>query len=46
MHGHVVLLYYELCEKIWGGLPATQQLETGIESSDMNFEEMVDPAPP
>ena len=31
-HGRVVLLYYELCEKIWEGSPATQQLDTGIES--------------
>lgn len=44
-HGRVVLLYYELCEKIWGGSPATQQLETGIETSDMNSEELDDPAP-
>ena len=44
-HGRVLLLYYELCEKIWGGSPATQQLETGIETSDMNSEELDDPAP-
>ena len=30
-HGRVVLLYYELCEKIWGGSPATQQVDNGIE---------------
>ena len=42
-HGRVVLLYYELCEKIWGGSPATEQLETGIESS--NFEELDGPGP-
>lgn len=41
-HGRVVLLYYELCEKIWGGSPATQQLETGIESSNTNLAEDVD----
>ena len=38
-------MYYELCEKIWGGSPATQQLETGIETSDMNVEEVDDPGP-
>ena len=34
-HGRVVQLYYELCAKIWGGSPATQQIEGGLESSDM-----------
>ena len=34
-HGRVVLLYYELCEKVWGGSPATEQLETGLESTDL-----------
>ena len=33
-HGRVVLLYYELCERIWGGSPATQQLEVGVETCD------------
>ena len=43
-HGHMVLFLYELCE-IWGGSPATQQVETGIESSDINLVEMDDPGP-
>ena len=34
-HGRVVLLYYELCEKIWGGSPATQQIASGVESHDL-----------
>lgn len=34
-HGRVVLLYYELCESIWGGSPATQQLASGLESGDI-----------
>lgn len=34
-HGRVMLLYFELCESIWGGSSATQQLETGIESQDI-----------
>ena len=29
-HERVVLLYFELCEQIWGGSPATNMLETGI----------------
>ena len=29
------MLYYELCEKVWGGSPATKQLETGLESTDL-----------
>ena len=37
-HGRVVLLYYELCERIWGGSPATQQLEVGVETCDLTSE--------
>ena len=33
-HGRVVLLYYELCEQVWGGSPATEQIE-GLESMDL-----------
>ena len=29
------MLYYELCEKVWGGSPATEQIATGIESGDL-----------
>ena len=36
-HGRVVLLYYEICEKVWGGSPATEQLESGIESNDLSI---------
>ena len=39
----MVLLYYELCEKLWRGSPATQQLDTGIESTDLN--DVTDPTP-
>ena len=35
-HGRVVLLYYELCERIWGGSPATTQIEGGIETGDID----------
>ena len=34
-HGRVVLLYFELCEKIWGGSPATTQIQGGVESTDL-----------
>jgi len=34
-HGRVVMLYYEMCERIWGGSPATEQIETGLESTDV-----------
>ena len=27
-HGRVVMLYFELCE-VWGGSPATEQIESG-----------------
>ena len=35
-HGRVVLLYYEKCEKIWGGSPATKQIASGIETQDLS----------
>ena len=34
-HGRVVLLYFELCEEIWGGSPATTQIQGGVESNDL-----------
>ena len=34
-HEVVVLLYYKLCEKIWGGSLATHQIASGIESRDL-----------
>ena len=42
-HGRVVMLYYELCERIWGGSPATQQIETGVETADMISSEQILP---
>jgi hypothetical protein len=38
-HGRVVLLYYELCEKIWGGSPATEEIQNGLESTDVVTDE-------
>ena len=36
-HGRVVMIYYELCEKIWGGgSPATEQIDGGIETGELN----------
>ncbi|KAK2549942.1 hypothetical protein P5673_029547 [Acropora cervicornis] len=34
-HGRVVLLYFELCEQIWGASPATVMVSSGIETTDM-----------
>ena len=34
-HGRVALLYFELCEKIWGGSPATEQIAAGVETTDL-----------
>lgn len=33
--GRVVLIFYELCEEIWGGSPATRSIDTGIETGDL-----------
>ena len=35
-HGRVVLLYFEWCERIWGGSPATDQIQSGVESVDLD----------
>ena len=32
--GKVVCLYYDLCESIWAGSPATEQLSSGLETTD------------
>ncbi|XP_022057211.1 uncharacterized protein LOC127536732 [Acanthochromis polyacanthus] len=34
--GRVVLLYFELCEQIWGGSPATTTMPSGIETNDLD----------
>ena len=38
-HGRVVLLFFELCEQIWGGSPATATIPCGIESGEIQAEE-------
>ena len=37
-HSRVVLLYFELCEQIWGGSPATTTLPTRIEINEIHDE--------
>lgn len=34
-HGRVVLLYFDKCQEIWGGSPATTALPTGIETHEI-----------
>uniref|UniRef100_A0A1X7U5E6 Uncharacterized protein n=1 Tax=Amphimedon queenslandica TaxID=400682 RepID=A0A1X7U5E6_AMPQE len=34
-HGRVVMIYYELCEKLWGGSPATERTEEGMETVEL-----------
>ncbi|RXN37887.1 transcription initiation factor TFIID subunit 3-like protein [Labeo rohita] len=42
-HGRVVLLYFELCEQVWGGSPATTTIASGIETDEL--EDSVAPSP-
>ena len=35
-HGRVVLLYFELCEKIWGGSPASTAISSGIKTAELS----------
>lgn len=34
-HGRVVLIYLELCEQIWGGLPATNAIKAELETANI-----------
>lgn len=38
-HGRVVLLFFELCESIWGESPATHAIAEGIETGDVAVED-------
>lgn len=29
------MIYYELCERVWGGSPATEQIQGGIETAEL-----------
>ncbi|XP_034057137.1 uncharacterized protein LOC117536402 [Gymnodraco acuticeps] len=33
--GRVVLMFFELCEEVWGGSPATRSLTSGMETGDL-----------
>ncbi|KAK5907484.1 hypothetical protein CesoFtcFv8_005331 [Champsocephalus esox] len=33
--GRVVFLFFELCEEVWGGSPATRTISSGIEAGDL-----------
>ena len=35
------MLYYEHCERIWGGSPATEQIDAGLESTDIGVAQSV-----
>lgn len=35
-HGRVVLLFFDICQDIWGGSPATTTIPTGIETIDID----------
>ncbi|KAL2081645.1 hypothetical protein ACEWY4_023498 [Coilia grayii] len=50
-HGRVVLLFFDACEKIWGGSPSTTTLNSGVETADLADVETADcmvsnPPPP
>ena len=34
-NGRVVLLYFKLCEQLWGGSPVTWCIDAGIETGDL-----------
>lgn len=34
-HGRVVLIFFELCEEIWGGSSATTTFPSGVETADL-----------
>ena len=38
-HGRVVLLFFDICQDIWGGSPATTTLASGIETAEISREQ-------
>ena len=34
-HGRVIYLFYDLCEKVWGGSPATERIDSGVETIEL-----------
>ena len=45
-HGRVVLLYFDVCEEIWGGSPATTTIAEGIETNDIDLQSCNNPHSP
>ena len=37
-HERVVFLFFDLCESIWGGSPATEQIPSGLESTELDYD--------
>ena len=35
-HGRVISLFFDLCNEIWGGSPATSTIEAGVETAEVN----------
>ena len=35
-HGRMIMCYFNLCNKIWGGSPAMVQISSGLESTDLS----------
>ena len=35
-HEQVVLIFFKQCEKIWGGSPAAERIDSGLESAGLN----------
>ncbi|KAK0154840.1 hypothetical protein N1851_002846 [Merluccius polli] len=42
--GRVVMLFYELCQEIWGGSPATRSIESSIETADLEDDSSSQPS--
>jgi hypothetical protein len=40
--GRVVYVHYDICAKIWGGRPATEQMNSGIETDDILIDDEED----
>nr|XP_057945606.1 uncharacterized protein LOC131139747 [Doryrhamphus excisus] len=44
-HGRVVLIFFELCEEIWGRSPASCAIPSGVESGDILEDDSSTPSP-
>ena len=45
-NGRVVLLFFELCEQLWGGSPATRCIDNGVETNDLSESPDLEDSPP